>query len=76
MKITEPGESSFTSSATRSRIGEMRTRISRAMTMSLQRLTIPLSPTKGVSRTTITGTRPTASMRAWIRSVTKTSGTK
>ena len=44
--------------------------------MSLARLTAPSSPEKGDSQTEITGMPPIASVRAWIRSNRKMSGTK
>ena len=54
----------------------MRMRMSVARTMSERRFTIAFTPKKGVSQTAITGMPPIESMRPWIRSKTKMSGTK
>jgi len=56
--------------------GAIRMRMSSDRTMSLPRLISPFTPMKGDSQTATTGMPPTWSMRPWIRSVTKMSGTK
>src|SRR6476660_8963484 len=74
--MTGPGELSFTDSAMASIRGDTRIRIRVARTRSLDRLSRPAGPRKGVSQTEITGRPHTESVRPWIRSVTNMSGTK
>src|SRR4029453_18034230 len=74
--MTGPGELSFTASAMANIKGEIRIRIRVARTRSLDCLSRPAGPRKGVSHTEITGSPHTVSVRPWIRSVTNMSGTK
>jgi len=76
LKITGPGELSFTPIASTSRIGEISTRIVAARMMSLMRLTTSFTPVNGVSRMPTTGTPFTSCSRPWMMLMPKTSGTK
>jgi len=76
LKITGPGEVSFTPMAITSSSGEMKMRMMVASTMSLTRLTRSLVPVNGVSQMPTTGTPFMSCRRPWMMLMPKTSGTK
>ena len=76
LKITGPGDVSFTPMAMASSSGEISTRISEASTMSLMRLTSSFVPVNGVSQMPTTGTPFMSCRRPWMMLMPNTSGTK